>query len=180
MLRLFSAIIAFLFLSCSGTFFFPVILRLDRSIQRNGSCDKGICPIKSDNDRKGKMSGNDIVIPPSHTPAPFFPVILRLDRSILKRDNRSRRQIARSSRAMTERGKCQKMIFHPVMLRLDRGIRRNGSCGKGIARSSRTMTEREERRKMMLRGAGNDVILLSYSCTLFISVILLPHLPGAA
>ena len=32
MFRLFSAIIAFLFLSCSGTFFFPVIIRLDRII----------------------------------------------------------------------------------------------------------------------------------------------------
>ena len=42
------------------------------------------------------------------------------------------------------------------MLRLDRGIRRNGGGGKGIARSSRAMTEREERRKMMLRGAGDD------------------------
>ena len=63
MLRLFSAIIAFLFLSCSGTF--------------------------------------------------FFPVILRLDRSILKRDNR--RQIARSSRAMTERGKRRKMMLRGVL-----------------------------------------------------------------
>ena len=27
------------------------------------------CPIKSGNSRKGKMSENDIVIPPSHAPA---------------------------------------------------------------------------------------------------------------
>ena len=69
----------------------------------------------------------------------FFPVILRLDRSILKRDNRSRRQITRSSRAMTERGKCQKMIllFHPVMLRLDRGISIHLSHPPSIATPAR-------------------------------------------
>ena len=89
MFRLFSAIIAFLFLSCSGTF--------------------------------------------------FFPVILRLDRSILKRDNRNCRQIARSSRAIAERGKCQKMIllFHPVMLRLDRGISIHLSHPPSIASPAR-------------------------------------------
>ena len=61
----------------------------------------------------------------------------------------------------------------------DNGRERRASCNdrKGKCQA---MTEREERRKMMLRGAGNDVFLLSYSCTLFISVILLPHLPGAA
>ncbi len=35
------------------------------------------------------------------------------------------------------------MSFHPVMLRLDRGILRIGD-GKEITRSSRVMTEREE------------------------------------
>ena len=75
-------------------------------------------PVKPGNDRKGKMSGNDI----NKKVMAFVVVILRLDRSILKRDNRSRRQIARSSQAIAERGKCQKMIFHPVMLRLDRAI----------------------------------------------------------
>ena len=35
------------------------------------------------------------------------------------------------------------MSFHPVMLRLDRGIPRIGD-GKEITRSSRVMTEREE------------------------------------
>ena len=35
------------------------------------------------------------------------------------------------------------MSFHPVMLRLDRGIPRIGG-GKEITRSSRVMTEREE------------------------------------
>ena len=34
------------------------------------------------------------------------------------------------------------MSFHPVMLRLDRGILRTGDS-KGITRSSRVMTERE-------------------------------------
>ena len=34
-----------------------------------------------------------------------------------------------------------------VMLRLGRGIRRNGGGGKGIARSSRAMTERENVRQ---------------------------------
>ena len=69
----------------------------------------------------------------------FFPVILRLDRSILKRDNRNRRQIARSSRAIAERGKCQKMIllFHPVMLRLDRGISIHLSHPPSIASPAR-------------------------------------------
>ena len=50
------------------------------------------------------------------------------------------------------------MSFHPVMLRLDRGILRIGD-GKEITRSSRVMTEREENvgdndreRKM----SGND------------------------
>ena len=41
------------------------------------------------------------------------------------------------------------MSFHPVMLRLDRGIRKIGGDSKGITRSSRVMTERE---KM----SGND------------------------
>ena len=36
------------------------------------------------------------------------------------------------------------MSFHPVMLRLDRGILRIGGDGRGITRSSRVMTEREE------------------------------------
>ena len=36
------------------------------------------------------------------------------------------------------------MSFYPVMLRLDRGIRKIGSDGKEITRSSRVMTEREE------------------------------------
>ena len=54
-------------------------------------------PIKPGNDRKGKMSENDT----NKKVMAFVVVILRLDRSILKRDNRSRRQIARSSRAMT-------------------------------------------------------------------------------
>ena len=36
------------------------------------------------------------------------------------------------------------MPFLPVMLRLDRGIRKIGSDGKEITRSSRVMTEREE------------------------------------
>lgn len=35
------------------------------------------------------------------------------------------------------------MSFHPVMLRLDRGILRIGG-GRGITRSSRVMTGREE------------------------------------
>ena len=35
------------------------------------------------------------------------------------------------------------MLFHPVMLRLDRGILRTGG-GRGITRSSRVMTEKEE------------------------------------
>ncbi len=50
------------------------------------------------------------------------------------------------------------MSFHPVMLRLDRGIRKIGD-GRGITRSSRVMTGREENvgdngkeRKM----SGND------------------------
>ena len=51
------------------------------------------------------------------------------------------------------------MSFYPVMLRLDRGIRKIGGDGRGITRSSRVMTEREENvgdngreRKM----SGND------------------------
>ena len=36
------------------------------------------------------------------------------------------------------------MSFHPVMLRLDRGILRIGDDDRGITRSSRVMTEREE------------------------------------
>ena len=51
------------------------------------------------------------------------------------------------------------MSFHPVMLRLDRGILGIGGDGRGITRSSRVMTEREENvgdngreRKM----SGND------------------------
>ena len=36
------------------------------------------------------------------------------------------------------------MSFHPVMLRLDRGIRKIGGGGRGITRSSRVMTGREE------------------------------------
>ena len=36
------------------------------------------------------------------------------------------------------------MSFYPVMLRLDRGIRKIGGDGRGITRSSRVMTEREE------------------------------------
>ena len=83
--------------------------------------------------------------------------------------------IARSSRAMTERGKCRAMterekcramIFHPVMFRLDRSIlKRDNRSRRQIARSSRAMTERGkyramtergERREMMLRGAGDD------------------------
>lgn len=36
------------------------------------------------------------------------------------------------------------MSFHPVMLRLDRGIRKIGDDDRGITRSSRVMTEREE------------------------------------
>ena len=54
------------------------------------------CPIKSSNDTNKKVMA-------------FVVVILRLDRSILKRDNRSRRQIARSSRAMTEREERREM-----------------------------------------------------------------------
>ena len=41
------------------------------------------------------------------------------------------------------------MPFHPVILRLDRGILRIGDDGRGITRSSRVMTEREE-------NAGNN------------------------
>ena len=36
------------------------------------------------------------------------------------------------------------MSFHPVMLRLDRGIQKIGGNGRWITRSSRVMTEREE------------------------------------
>ena len=36
------------------------------------------------------------------------------------------------------------MPFHPVILRLDRSIRKIGCDGRGITRSSRVMTEREE------------------------------------
>ena len=44
-----------------------------------------------------------------------------------------------------KKGKVESLSFHPVMLRLDRGIRRIGCDGsKGITRSSRVMTEREE------------------------------------
>ena len=35
------------------------------------------------------------------------------------------------------------MSFRPVILRLDRGIRKIGSDGRGITRSSRVMTGRE-------------------------------------
>ena len=51
------------------------------------------------------------------------------------------------------------MSFHPVMLRLDRGILKIGDDGRGITRSSRVMAEKEENvgdngreRKM----SGND------------------------
>ena len=50
------------------------------------------------------------------------------------------------------------MSFYPVMLRLDRSIRRIGGDGREITRSSRVMTERGEcrdngkERKM----SGND------------------------
>ena len=51
------------------------------------------------------------------------------------------------------------MSFRPVMLRLDRGIRKISDDGRGITRSSRVMTGREENvgdngkeRKM----SGND------------------------
>ena len=36
------------------------------------------------------------------------------------------------------------MSFYPVMLRLDRGIRKIGDDDRGITRSSRVMTGREE------------------------------------
>ena len=41
------------------------------------------------------------------------------------------------------------MSFRPVMLRLDRGIRKIGGGGRGITRSSRVMTERGEYRRIM-------------------------------
>ena len=110
----------------------------------------------------------------------FFPVILRLDRSILKRDNRSRRQIARSSRAMTERGKRRKMMLRggagndvfcchtlapflspsfcrlTCQVRLDRSIRRNGDGSKEIARSSRAMTLKESNRAMITKESNRE------------------------
>ena len=87
MLRLFSAIIAFLVLSCSGTFF---------SLSYSGLT--------------GVSEKQDI-----------------------------KWWIARSSRAIAERGKCQKMIllFHPVMLRLDRGISIHLSHPPSIASPAR-------------------------------------------
>ena len=42
-----------------------------------------------------------------------------------------------------KKGKVEKLSFYPVMLRLDRGIRKIGSDGRGITRSSRVMTGRE-------------------------------------
>ena len=41
------------------------------------------------------------------------------------------------------------MPFHPVMLRLDRGILKIGDDGEEITRSSRVMTERRECRGIM-------------------------------
>ncbi len=135
MLRLFSAIITFLFLSCSGS----------TGVSGGMKAAARDCPIKSGNDgfllscsgSTGASEKQDIkwwIARSSRAMTErekcramiFHPVMFRLDRSILKRDNRSRRQIARSSRAMTERGKY------------------------------RAMTERGERREMMLRGAGDD------------------------
>jgi len=42
-----------------------------------------------------------------------------------------------------KKGKVESLSFHPVMLRLDRSIRKIGD-GRGITRSSRVMTERGE------------------------------------
>ena len=43
-----------------------------------------------------------------------------------------------------KKGKVESLSFHPVMLRLDRGIRKIGGSGRGITRSSRVMAEKEE------------------------------------
>ena len=51
------------------------------------------------------------------------------------------------------------MSFYPVMLRLERGIRKIGGSGRGITRSSRVMTEKEENVGDNGRGrrkSGND------------------------
>ena len=91
----------------------------------------------------------------------FHPVMLRLDRGILGIGDDDR-EITRSSRVMTGRekmsgngrerkmsgnddkkGKVESLSFHPVMLRLDRGILKIGD-GEEITRSSRVMTGRRE------------------------------------
>ena len=49
-----------------------------------------------------------------------------------------------------KKGKVESLSFHPVMLRLDRGILGIGG-GRGITRSSRVMTERGECQVMTIR-----------------------------
>ena len=94
-------------------------------------------PVKPGNDRKGKMSENDT----NKKVMAFVVVILRLDRSILKRDNRSRRQIARSSRTMTEREERRKMMLRGAGDDINSAMTERGECQVITVReSSRIMT----------------------------------------
>ena len=63
-----------------------------------------------------------------------------------------------------KKGKVESLSFHPVMLRLDRGILKIGDDGRGITRSSRVMTERGKLGIIAERGKCRGIMAKRGKC----------------